>query len=188
MIDSLKKKLKSLALADAILSPEWDYRYFSYDSKWGEQEEMASMRDGSGGHWFVLFQGERVGYKFISPNDGMMNDLAEIIENAPANYRKFLEEPAFYADQATGIWLLENEEWIKYGLQQAKFIEDLTTVTEWGCEGYKIWAEDYYERDLEHEALSKIFEHDLSSTVVEKLNPDLTLEDLDKDLKEIGIR
>jgi hypothetical protein len=188
MIESLKKKLKSLALADAILSPEWEYRYFSYNSQWAEQEEMASMRDGTGGHWFVLFQTEgRVGYKFISPDDGLIDNLSEIKDKIPLQYKAFIEEPAFYVDQATGIWLLKNNEWIKYGLSRPKYLEDLATVIEWGVEGYKKWAEDYYERDIDQEALSHIFKHEVSQSLIKKLNSEITIEELDKDLKEIGI-
>ncbi len=188
MIESLKNKLKSFALADAILSPEWEYRYFSYNSNWAVQEEMASMRDGSGGHWFVLFQTEgRVGYKFISPDDGLIDNLSEIKDKIPEHYKEFIEEPAFYVDQATGIWLLEDNKWIKYGLSHAMYLEDLATVIEWGSEGYKKWAEDYYEVNIDPEALSKIFEHEISQALIEKLNPNITIEDLDKDLKEIGI-
>ena len=78
MIENLKKKLKSLAIADAIIEPEWEYRYFSYNSQWGQNEEMASMRDGSGGHWFVLFEPDNVAYKCISPDDGFIDNFEEI--------------------------------------------------------------------------------------------------------------
>jgi hypothetical protein len=47
--------MQSLALLDAILSPDWEYRYFSFDSRWGPSERMGSMRNGQGDHWFALF-------------------------------------------------------------------------------------------------------------------------------------
>src|SRR5215218_10310749 len=47
-IPSLKKLSQSLAMLDAIMSPEWDYRYYSFDSKWAAGEMMASMRNGCG--------------------------------------------------------------------------------------------------------------------------------------------
>jgi len=46
--------MQSLATLDAIYSPEWEYRYYSYDSNWGEGEEMGSIRNGSG-DTFLLF-------------------------------------------------------------------------------------------------------------------------------------
>jgi len=53
MIEQLRKKMKSLALLDAIIEQEWEYRYFSYHSNWSDTEEKASLRDGSGGEWFL---------------------------------------------------------------------------------------------------------------------------------------
>ena len=47
-IDSLKRLSQSLAMLDAILEPDWELRYYSFNSHWGEGEMMASMRDGSG--------------------------------------------------------------------------------------------------------------------------------------------
>lgn len=43
------------AAIDAVLMPEWEFRYFSYDKRWSTEGEMASLRDGSGSHHFALF-------------------------------------------------------------------------------------------------------------------------------------
>ncbi len=47
-VESLKRLSQSLAILDAIMSPDWEFRYYSFNSKWSEGEMMASMRDGSG--------------------------------------------------------------------------------------------------------------------------------------------
>jgi hypothetical protein len=56
-LERLEKLSQSIAMLDAILSPEWDYRYFSFNSKWDESklERMASMRNGSGDEYFLIF-------------------------------------------------------------------------------------------------------------------------------------
>ena len=54
-IDNLRKLCQSLAMLDAILSPDWENRYYSFNSKWGSDEMMASMRDGSGDEVLILF-------------------------------------------------------------------------------------------------------------------------------------
>jgi hypothetical protein len=54
-IDVLRRWAQSLAVLDAILSPEWEFRYFSFDSTWDADEQMASMRDGSGDEWSIVF-------------------------------------------------------------------------------------------------------------------------------------
>lgn len=59
-IEGLRKLTESLAMLDAIMSPEWEYRYYSFNSKWGEGEMMASMRNGSGDEYFILFDSHGV--------------------------------------------------------------------------------------------------------------------------------
>ena len=54
-ITELKRRCQSIAMLDAILSPEWEHRYYSFNSQWDENEEMASMGDGSRDSYFILF-------------------------------------------------------------------------------------------------------------------------------------
>jgi hypothetical protein len=54
-INKCKKIFQSAAMLDAILMPEWEYRYYSFNSKWDTGEHMASMRDGQGNQFFALF-------------------------------------------------------------------------------------------------------------------------------------
>lgn len=45
---------QSLAMLDAILMPDWEYRYFSFNKEWNINQYMASMRDGEGSHYRCL--------------------------------------------------------------------------------------------------------------------------------------
>jgi hypothetical protein len=54
-IDALRRLSQSLAMLDAIISPQWEFRYYSFNSTWGSGEMMASMRNGSGDDYFLLF-------------------------------------------------------------------------------------------------------------------------------------
>jgi hypothetical protein len=54
-IDELKKICQSIATLDAIICPDWESRYYSYNSKWSEQEEVASMQNGSGDQYYIVF-------------------------------------------------------------------------------------------------------------------------------------
>jgi hypothetical protein len=49
---------QSLAVLDAIMSAEWDYRYFSFDTQFGPGQALASMRNGSGDEYSITFTGE----------------------------------------------------------------------------------------------------------------------------------
>ena len=37
-----------MAALDAVLSPDWEERVFSYDPEWSDDERMGSMDNGSG--------------------------------------------------------------------------------------------------------------------------------------------
>src|SRR5262245_51644008 len=54
-IATLRRLSQSLAMLDAILSPEWEYRYYSFNDHWADQQAIASMRNGEGDHTVVWF-------------------------------------------------------------------------------------------------------------------------------------
>ncbi|HEX6285588.1 MAG TPA: hypothetical protein VFZ71_11970, partial [Pyrinomonadaceae bacterium] len=54
-VDELKRISQSLAMLDAILMPDWEYRFYSFDANWSDDEMLASMRNGSGDSFFILF-------------------------------------------------------------------------------------------------------------------------------------
>jgi len=51
----LKKLCKSISVLEAIISPEWEYRYYSYQKNWSEKEEFCEMRNGQGDQMLILF-------------------------------------------------------------------------------------------------------------------------------------
>ncbi|MER5418077.1 hypothetical protein [Streptomyces virginiae] len=38
----VRARSKAMAMLDAVLSPEWEFRYCSYDRQWAQSEELAS--------------------------------------------------------------------------------------------------------------------------------------------------
>ncbi|MER5927774.1 hypothetical protein [Streptomyces mirabilis] len=47
-ISIVRDRSRAMAVLDAIMSPDWESRFYSFDSRWSPTEEMASMRDGCG--------------------------------------------------------------------------------------------------------------------------------------------
>jgi hypothetical protein len=47
-IPVVRDRSRSLAMLDAILSPQWAYRYYSFNGSRGPAQELALMRNGSG--------------------------------------------------------------------------------------------------------------------------------------------
>ena len=121
-IESLERLTQSLAILDAVISPEWDYRYFSFNAKWDvvKGERMASMRDGSGDEYFLLFTPDGAvlkGFDHESPMSPWAKEPAQVwpgvLDDVPQEFAAFLTEPAFnMKDTSFCIWrTYEDDGW-----------------------------------------------------------------------------
>ena len=83
------------------MSPEWEGRYYSFDSEWGPGEQMASMRNGSGDEWSIVFSPDGVFVRGFDHESGMSpavngNRLwPGLIDGLPAVFEPFAAEPVF---------------------------------------------------------------------------------------------
>ncbi|MFI6599289.1 hypothetical protein ACIBHX_23810 [Nonomuraea sp. NPDC050536] len=55
-VADLRQRSKAMAMLDAILTD--DFPCFRYDAHWGEGQEMASMNNGSGDGYSIVFTAE----------------------------------------------------------------------------------------------------------------------------------
>jgi len=99
---------QAIATLDAELPPEWEFRYYSYNSKWDVGEEMASMRDGSGSFYFILFSRDRAiikGFDIDSEmgrfNRKLGHPFPGVLDEVPSSFGDSLAEPAFHVGEAT---------------------------------------------------------------------------------------
>lgn len=198
--NKLKQICQLIAMLDAILEPNWEYRYYSFNSKWSNDEEMASMRDGSGDSYFILFkpQGTIIkGFSMKSPM-GMYavshgSPWKGVIDEVPNEFKDFLDEPAFSIEETSFcIWNKSSEK--KWKIGEINFpngedpdgSEGLLFILDGNHKTYLEWAENYYDRQINEEGIKYIFKHEpLTNELVEKLNPELRLVDLEDDAKEI---
>ena len=197
-IETLRRLTKSLAMLDAIISPEWDYRYYSYNANWGRSEEMASMRDGSGDEWFLLFHSHGAALKGFAHelSNAYGGDFAKRIrQTVPSEFTSFLNEPSFGMDLATFcLWRLRTDgNWsvVTDGDGTGPIVDDgsaeLLELLDGQPETYRAWAADYFEREIDLSAIRMIYSHQtLDESLVKTLNPDLSLMDVLADAKEIG--
>jgi hypothetical protein len=199
-VESLKKPCQSLAMLDAIMSPEWEYRYYSFNSTWADGEMMASMRNGSGDEYYILFNSEGAIIKGFAHESSMSPWASEseevwpgVLDQVPAEFAKFLTEPAFSLKDTTFcIWRRsEDSSWqageINYpdeddpdGSENLLFILDGEPST------YQQFAEEYYEAPVDLRTVASIYEQQpLTSEMIERLNPEVSLETLKEDLEQI---
>src|SRR5207253_7930739 len=110
---TLMHLLQSIAMLDAILQPERQYRYYSFNARWSESETMGSMRNGQGDDFFALFNAEGA---FIK---GFVHDAAIVSQKVPAElfyrglpleFQECAKEPAFSPESVTFcLWRLNSQ-------------------------------------------------------------------------------
>ncbi|MBW3635689.1 MAG: hypothetical protein KY445_04370 [Armatimonadetes bacterium] len=192
-----------MALLDAILQPEWQYRYYSFNVHWNEGEEMASMRDGAGNDYFLLFSNAGAilkGFDHESPMSPYASDPPRIwpgiLERVPAVFASFLAEPAFALEATTFcIWRTSSDQ--KWQVGDIEFPDgddpdgsaSILTLLDGNPQNYCDWATENYEVKVNLKAVEDIFAHrPITPQIVGSLNAGLDLEDLTDDLREIGYR
>jgi hypothetical protein len=189
-------------MLDAILCPEWQYRYHSFNAYWADGEEMASMRNGSGDEYFILFTRSGVIMKGFAHESAAWRWAMEqrqspvpgVFDGVPDEFSQFLTEPAFSIDQTTFcLWRRPTDPTWQTGSIGALEGEDpdgsaaLLRLLDGNPETYRAWAEDYFETSVARSAVDHIFVHrPLTNEVVKALNPDLSVTDLAEDVSEIA--
>lgn len=111
-IDALKRFMQSMAMLDAILSPEWESRLYSFNSKWSKGEQMGSWRNGQGDDLFALFTKDGCflkGFEHESEMTPYREDPKRVwpgvLDSVPTVFARGLNEPAFSPDDTTFcIW------------------------------------------------------------------------------------
>lgn len=196
-IAALRRRSIALATLDAMISPEWEYRYYSFDPRWGPGLEMASMRNGQGDEWFLLFGSFGAalkGYDHESHIPGTEYGMT-VRNTVPAPFAAFLDEPAFTMNLATFCYWREPQAsaWSKVWLDEARYEQmpdgsaDLLGLLIAPAAAYQAFAGSYFERDIPLAVIEDIYRHSpLTALLVEQLNPDLSLGEAHAIAEETG--
>jgi len=197
-IERLRSLTKSIAMLDAIICPEWQYRYYSYNAHWAEGEEMASMRNGCGDDWFLLFDRHGAALKGLAHEYPLAREASfatHIQEAVPPVFAAFLREPAFSMNRASFcIWRRRTDPSWSVVSPAGGHISpeedgsvEFIGILDGNPETYREWAVDYYEREIPLAAVTAVYSRQaLSEQLVANLNADLVLSDLTADALEIG--
>lgn len=176
---------QSLAAIDAILMPEWEFRYFSFNDTWDTDESMASMRDGCGSHYYMTFDSQ------LTKCLGKLYDSSIGVKEATSIqdshiFKRFLKEPAFENEDVTLYFYSTSHEAKWQGIQSLTNIPFLGFLV--NKEGaYIPWAESYYEIEIEAQPIIDIFNYQpITPSVVNQLNPNCCVSTLIDDLNEIN--
>jgi hypothetical protein len=200
-IDDLRKLLKSLAVLDLIMSPEWEDRYYSFNSRWHEGEQMGSMRNGMGDEFFVWFTASGCFIKGFDHESEMSSWATKnqqpwpnIYSGVPASLSAALEEPAFGIENVSfAYWRLYGDSSWKRGDFELPQSEDpdgsgyLLSILDGAPGTYQDFVEEYYEEDIPLAPIRDIYAHKpITPEIIEFLNPSITLESIEEELAEIS--
>ena len=188
----LRALMQALAVLDAILSPEWVYRYYSFDARWGEGQAMGSMRNGQGDDLFALFDAAGVFIKGLD-HERLTHEAAPgaLYSSVPPVFEAGVNEPAFSPDRATFCcWRGSGDEgwnWSSQGAPDGDGSDWMLSVLDGDPESYLDFARQYYEVELDLDLVRLIYRHaPITPELAGRLNPDIDFEALQADLEEIG--
>ncbi|MFE7094369.1 hypothetical protein [Streptomyces erythrochromogenes] len=206
--DDLRDHCRGLAMLDALLSPEWDGRYHSFDAHWGEGEQMASMRDGEGGEYAIVFSAAGAyvrGFDHASPmSPWARTDTPRVwpgvLDEVPDVFRPYAAEPAFCDDGVAAVtcclWRGADDTAWRTGAVTFPAGADgdpdganalFGLLVDRSPEAYAAWASAYYETPVDVAAVRALLGgRPLTPEIVAALNPDVDLADLAEDVSEIG--
>lgn len=201
--DALERISLSIAALDAVMSPDWGMRYYSFDPRWSQHQRMASMRNGSGDSYAILFgpAGTVVrGFDHesnLSPWGRPDGALAPgLLDGFPDLLRPAIDDPAFRTEGGPPVeitfcaWRLDQADaW------SAGPVEDVDGSAEWLLDvvldstpaGYVRFAAEYYEKAVDLGAVTAFYDlHPADEGLLRALAPAADVDAVLRDLQEMG--
>ncbi|MEU0083143.1 hypothetical protein [Streptomyces sp. NPDC006274] len=181
-----------------------DYRYYSFSAAWSETEEVFTMRNGSGDESDIVFSPAGVYIRGFD-HESLMSPYADgtvwpgVLDAVPDVFRGCVEEPAFMDGDMPAVtfclWRRTDDGHWHAG--RIEFPDDrddpdgsgwmLDLLLDPTPDAFQSFAEDYYEKPVDLEAVRHIYDwRPLTQDVVARLNPAASLTDVAKEAKEMG--
>jgi hypothetical protein len=206
-IRDVRDRSRAMAMLDAVLCREWGYRYYSFDRSWSATEELASMRDGSGNEYSIVFSAAGACARAFDHESLMTPWRSDppqiwpgIFDAIPEAFRAFVEDPAFCEEDGTpratacfwrrasdAAWTTGHAAIPAEGGEDADGAGRLFAVLTGTAEAYQKFAEEYFEVTADLTAIQDVFDlRPLTPGLISALNPLLELRDLAEDIDQIG--
>ena len=185
-IDSIRRKFQKLACLDSILSPEWENRYYSYNSHWSESDEMASMRNGFGDELFLWISDLMAAYKIYSKEDGAIIEIDSAMGLIPKIYDRFVNEPAFTFASTSQLGYIDKGDWVIIGLP-IRHILSAKQIYTMPMNEYFNWAKEHYEISVDPDIADKIWDDPSNYDIAKAINADLDADQFQEDVSQIGL-
>ena len=164
--------------------------YYSFQSRWGRNQQVGQMHDGSGDEFHAYFNSHGCFLKGFA-HESEMTPYREnppklwpgILDDVPREFNAALREPAFsMGDTTFAIWRLNDDD--RWSRGEIEFpnspygdgSEELLSILDGNPASYCEWAEEYYETTVNADAVRHIYRGEpLTSEIVESLNSEASL-------------
>ncbi|KJK47950.1 hypothetical protein UK23_18725 [Lentzea aerocolonigenes] len=195
-IPELRVLCRALAALDVVLAPGSEDRYHLYSTTWAPGEELASMYDGAGNEYSIVFTAAGAyvrGFDHESSMSPYATDDEEpwpgVLDTVPDVFRECVEESAFSDEFGTPcvtvcLWREHGDTVWRHGditfpdgSQDPDGADWLfALLTNRTPEAFREWAQDYYGQSVDLDAVRHVYTgRPLTSDVVTALNPATTL-------------
>lgn len=204
MISTKQKKLpsrkelqsicKAISVLDSILSQEWEYRYYSYNNHWADNEEFFEMRDGSGNHMLILFKQDGCVINGFA-HEFQQQDKQKLTQGLPSIFNEFIfAEPVKSIGTTFCLWSTDEHYWQTGHIENHEDgSKEMLNIFDGNPQTYIEWATEYFdetfvESGIPLETVTKIYNgktltKEMVLNIVDELED---WEQLEADLKEIG--
>lgn len=192
--NTLQTICKAISVLDAILAQDWEYRYYSYNNKWSENEEFFEMRDGSGNNMLILFRQDACIINGFA-HEYERQEKQNLTKGLPAVFDEFIfGEPVSSIGTTFCLWTTEQRKW-QVGIVEnyEDNSEEMMNILDGNPQTYVDWATEYFDGSyiasgIPLKIVTKIYEgatltKEMVLTIVEQLED---WEQLKDDLNEIG--
>jgi hypothetical protein len=191
---TLQTICKAISVLDAIISQEWEYRYYSYNNKWSDDEEFCEMRNGSGDQMLILFRQDGCIINGFA-HEFKQQDKQKLTLNLPQIFETFLfEEPVKTIGTTFCLWTTEQKKWQTGQIENYEdHSDEMLNIFGGNPQTYISWATEYFEESyiesgIPLKTVTEIYNgQTLTKGMVLSIVEDLEdWEQLETDLNEIG--
>ncbi len=185
---------KAISVLDAILSQEWEYRYYSFNNKWADKEEFCEMRNGSGDQMLILFREDGCIINGFA-HEYQQQKKEQLTKDLPSIFDEFIfGEPVKTIGTTFCVWTTENKDWQTGQIENYNDnSEEMLSIFDGNPQTYVDWATEYFDESIVESGIplktvteiynGKILTEEMVLTIVEELED---WEQLEDDLNEIG--
>ncbi|MCA9620711.1 MAG: hypothetical protein KC731_16925 [Myxococcales bacterium] len=194
----MRAVLRAAAMLDAILAPSWERRVHSFAASIGPEGAVGSLRDGEGDWLVVLFPPEGGAAIRGFAHESVMAPAVDgdprpgLFAGLPERYA-WVRDATGWPEEEVTFCIWHDAGWrigeVRFpeGEADPDGSEQLLASLPWDADRYVAFARDYFERELDGEAVAAIYAGaPLTDALIVALAPEAKIRFVRREAVEIG--